>query len=322
MADTVAATQPPLNDLMMAMDVVDTLRHGETLVERELSGEKRRAKMIERLREIYASQGITVPDRILEEGVDALEQERFVYKPKRGGFAFALARAYVNRGRIGRIAAIAAAVVVVVGGAWLFISQQAENQRQREAEEQRIAAEQLEIELAETIPAELERLANAISDEANDRAVAVEALVTATDGAELAAAGDAVAARAAVASLEATLAELRLTFEIVVVSRPGEQSGVFRIPAANEAARNYYLIVEAIGPDGDPLPRRITSEEDDTTRTVTIWGQRVPEGVYNAVRDDKLDDGIVQNDLLGEKLRGDLEITWIADTLGGAILEW
>ena len=180
MADTVAATQPPLNDLMMAMDVVDTLRHGETLVERELSGEKRRAKMIERLREIYASQGITVPDRILEEGVDALEQERFVYKPKRGGFAFALARAYVNRGRIGRIAAIAVAVVVVVGGAWLFISQQAENQRQREAEEQRIAAEQLEIELAETIPAELERLANAISDEANDRAVAVEALVTAT----------------------------------------------------------------------------------------------------------------------------------------------
>jgi hypothetical protein len=97
---------------------------------------------------------------------------------------------------------------------------------------------------------------------------------------------------------------------------------VFRIPDANQAARNYYLIVEAIGPDGNALPRQITSEEDGTTRTVTIWGQRVPEAVYNSVAADKQNDGIIQNDLMGEKRRGDLEITWIADTLGGAILDW
>jgi hypothetical protein len=322
MAEAAAGTQPPLNDLMMAMDVVDTLRHGEALVERELSGEMRRARMIERLREVYMSQGITVSDRILAEGVDALEQERFVYKPRRGGFAFTLARLYINRSRIARIAGIAMAAVIVVGGIWFLLAQQAENQRQREAEQQQIAAEQLQVELTETIPADLARLSAAIADEANDPAVAAAAAVTAEDGAESAANGDTARARGAVASLEATLAELRLTFDLVVVSRPGEQSGVFRIPNANEAARNYYLIVEALGPDGEPLPRRITSEEDGATRTVTTWGVRVPQAVYNAVAADKADDGIIQDDLLGEKIRGDLGITWHADTLGGAILDW
>jgi hypothetical protein len=322
MAGAAAGTQPPLNDLMMAMDVVDTLRHGEALVERELSGEMRRARMIERLREVYASQGITVSDRILAEGVDALEEERFVYKPRRGGFAFTLARLYINRGRIARIAGIAAAVVLVVGGVWYFLAQQAESQRLRETEQQQIAAEQLQVELANTIPADLARLSAAIAGEANNPAVAAEAAAAAEDGAEAAANGDATRARAAVASLEATLAELRLTFDVVVVSRPGEQSGVFRIPNANEAARNYYLIVEALGPDGEPLPRRITSEEDDATRTVTIWGVRVPQAVYSAVAADKADDGIVQDDVLGEKIRGDLDVTWYADTLGGAILDW
>jgi hypothetical protein len=322
MAEAAAGTQPPLNDLMMAMDVVDTLRHGEALVERELSGEMRRARMIERLREIYSSQGIAVSDRILEEGVDALEQERFVYKPRRGGFAFTLARLYTNRGRISRIAGVAAAAIILVGGVWYVLAQQAENQRLREAEQQQIAAEQLTVELTQTIPADLARISAAIANEANDPAVAAAAAVTAEDGTEAAAIGNAVEARAAVASLEATLAELRLTFDVVVVSRPGEQSGVFRIPNANEAARNYYLIVEALGPGGEPLPRRITSEEDGQTRTVTIWGVRVPQAVYNAVAADKADDGIVQDDVLGAKIRGDVDITWAVDTLGGAIVDW
>ena len=44
------------------MDVVDTLRHADRLVERELEGDARRAALKQRLREIYAGQGIAVPD--------------------------------------------------------------------------------------------------------------------------------------------------------------------------------------------------------------------------------------------------------------------
>lgn len=308
----VAEKEAPLSELMLAMDVVDTLRHGETLVERELSDEARRARMIDRLREIYRGQGIAVPDRILSEGVDALEQERFAYKPKSGGLAFTLARLYVRRDLIGRRVGIGVLILLVLVGGWFFLIEQP---RQR-------AAERLEVELTETIPADLASLSEAIAEEALDPAVAAAAATTADDGAAAAAAGNAEAARAAVSQLEATLAELRLTFEVRVVSRQGIQSGVFRIPDDNADARNYYLIVEAIGPDGNAIPRAITSEEDGSVRTVTMWGVRVSQEVYDAIASDKGDDGIVGNDVLGRKARGELEIEWLRPVEGGAITSW
>ena len=319
MTDAAVDEKAPLDDVMMAMDVVDTLRHGEKLLERELSGEQRRQRMIERLRGVYQSQGIAVSDRILAEGVDALEQERFVYKPKRGGFAFVLAWLYVRRATVVRNAAIGLAAIVVAAVVWLFLIEQPRLQR---LEDQRQAIVDLGVELAETIPADLERLAASIAEEANDADVAVSAAILAEDGAEAAAQGDVAPAREAIAELQAQLDELRITFDVRVVSRPGVLSGVFRIPAANQTAQNYYLIVEAIGADGNAIERAITSEEDGTTETVDMWAVRVSEVAYNSAVADKQDDGIIQNDLVGEKIRGDLEVTWVMNALGGAITDW
>ena len=66
----VAAAGPPpapakLDDLMIAMDVVDTLRHRERLIERELNEEVREEQLVERLRALYKSQGLDVPDRVI-----------------------------------------------------------------------------------------------------------------------------------------------------------------------------------------------------------------------------------------------------------------
>src|SRR5690625_1281638 len=71
----------PLDDVMLAMDVVDTLRHREALIERELGSAERDEQLIERLRKVYASQGIEVTDEILKEGIAALKEDRFVYRP-------------------------------------------------------------------------------------------------------------------------------------------------------------------------------------------------------------------------------------------------
>src|SRR4051812_46228950 len=86
-----------LDDLMLAMDVVDTLRHQETLVSRELSEESRDAELLDRLRNIYRGQGIAVPDRILQEGVQALKEQRFVYTPPPPSLRRTVATAWVNR---------------------------------------------------------------------------------------------------------------------------------------------------------------------------------------------------------------------------------
>jgi hypothetical protein len=69
---TAADSKQPLDEVMLAMDVVDTLRRRERLVQRELDVGGREEDLKGRLRKIYAAQGIDVPDRILEEGVAAL----------------------------------------------------------------------------------------------------------------------------------------------------------------------------------------------------------------------------------------------------------
>ena len=83
MAETAVAPSKPqtLDDVMIAMDVVDTLRHREDLVRRELNEEGRESELIARLRQIYRDQGIEVPDHVLAEGVKALKESRFVYTP-------------------------------------------------------------------------------------------------------------------------------------------------------------------------------------------------------------------------------------------------
>ncbi|MBU2531583.1 MAG: hypothetical protein KKB37_02495, partial [Alphaproteobacteria bacterium] len=146
-----APAQPgrtPLDDVMIAMDVVDTLRHDRLLVERELNEGERRARLIERLREIYRSQGIDVPDSILAEGVRALEEDRFVYKPPPDGLMTRLAKIYVTRGAWGQYVVGALAAIAVLWIGWWAIYEWP-----RQA---RIAAERTEI--AETIPRRLEAL--------------------------------------------------------------------------------------------------------------------------------------------------------------------
>ncbi len=382
-AVTSAPAQPPLDDLMLAMDVVDTLRHGEAVAEREIAGVDRRARLIERLKEIYKAQGIAVPDRILADGVDALEQERFVYKPKTGGFAFTLARLYVRRGQIGRRVGIVAALVLAAFIGWYFLVQRPAAQR---AEVARIelqetipgqirrlrdlviaetedplaeqaanatartgleaaaagnadaaratvgtlttqlavvrASERDRVELAEVIPPQIEALQRDIAAEARDPAVATAAAATAREGLSAATAGNAAAARAAVESLTATLNELRTVFEVRVVSRPGLDSGITRIPNDNPRAENAYLIVEAIGPGGRALTRSIVSEEEQRTRDVAMWGVRVPLPQFERVAADKRDDGIIQNAVVGRKARGDMNIQWVMPVSGGFITEW
>src|SRR5690606_29741627 len=100
-----------LDELMIAMDVVDTLRHRADLVQRELNEEGREAELIERLRNIYRDQGIEVPDKVLREGVKALKESRFVYTPPPPSWKRALLTAWVRRDVLGRRAAIAAVLI-------------------------------------------------------------------------------------------------------------------------------------------------------------------------------------------------------------------
>ena len=114
-----APSQPQtLDDVMIAMDVVDTLRHREDLVRRELNEEDRESELLARLRQIYRDQGIEVPDGVLAEGVKALEDSRFVYTPPPPSWKRTLLTLWAKRHRHGRRLGIAAAALVALFGGY------------------------------------------------------------------------------------------------------------------------------------------------------------------------------------------------------------
>lgn len=308
MSATTTSAPQTLDDVMLAMDVVDTLRHRERLVEAELAGPEREAALVARLKEIYAGQGIDVPERILVDGVKALEEKRFVYEPKGGGLARRLALLYVARGRWGRPLALVLALAAFGAGVYQFGVV--------------LPARQVEARLERVLPGEIDAAYKAALALAGDEGA--RGAVEAERGQAVAAvaARDAKGAEAGVAKLKAIAADLSAELTIRIVSRPGEYSGVFRTPDDAPGRRNYYLVVEAVDPAGRPHALDVVSEEDQKTARVAKWGLRVSEAVFDAVAADKADDQIVENDVIGQKPRGALAPRYAIETTGGAITDW
>lgn len=311
---TAGDTNPraPLDDIMIAMDVVDTLRHDREMAERELDEDGRRDKLIERLKEIYKGQGIEVPDRILEEGVKALEEQRFLYRPPKDSLATRLAKIYVTRDTWGRMAGGLLLGIAITWGGWYLMVE-----RPRQA---RIAAARAE--LTTTLPADLKASVERIAATGADDTVKARANTLMAQGLKAAAAGDRKAARTALTDLEDIRSRLQASYTIRIVNRRGELTGFWRVPRVNPNARNFYMVVEAIGDDGKVVPLDILNEETQKRERVTTWTIRVPEKVFDQIRADKADDGIIQRNTVAIKRRGKLEPDWQIQTAGGALTHW
>jgi hypothetical protein len=116
--------------------------------------------------------------------------------------------------------------------------------------------------------------------------------------------------------------DLNREYTLAIVSRPGEPTGVWRRPPSGIQARNYYLIVEAIAPDGHKLKLPIRNEETGETEPVDKFGVRVSQEVFDAVAREKRTDGIVHNNRFGVKRRGTLSVDYKMPFEGGMITKW
>jgi len=241
-----------------------------------------------------------VPDHVIEQGVAALKEGRFTYQPPPNSLGTRLARVYINRGRWGKwVGGIAGAGVLATGiNYFAFVAPDAA----------------LPKELAR---AHAEVVALARTDQARetlDRTLKVGQSALRND--------DTAGARLALEQLETARKTLEQEYTIRIVNRPGEQTGVWRIPDANTGARNFYIMVEAVDPTGRVLKVPIQNEETRKTEVVDIWGLRVDEDTYTAVGRDKKDDGIIERDRFGAKSRGELLPRYEMRTTGGAITKW
>jgi len=301
MSETVTTTvKQPLDEVMLAMDVVDTLRHHEKLVARELDSDTRDEELKEKLRRIYRTQGIEVPDHVLEEGVQALREDRFSYRAPKKSFGNRLAQIYVTRDRWGKWFTGMVAVCLLALVAYQFMVA-----GPRSALPDKIRSSYQ----AAWHDAKSEKARNVV------KRINAQAETAVQDGNQK-------EMEKALASFDQLKRLLDQEYTLRIVARPGEPSGVWRIPDLNTNARNYYLIVEPVAAGGKILQVPVMSEETGKQTMVSKWGIRVEEDVFQRIAADKKDDGIIQNNTLGEKKKGYLDPGYVIPSSGGAITSW
>ena len=297
-----SATQSrqPLDEVMLAMDVVDTLRHQEKVVTRALDSDARDEELKQKLKRIYQAQGLDVSEQIIEEGVKALQEDRFSYRPPPSGLNLNLARIYVSRGRWLPWAGGLAVVCLIAVFAYQFMV----------------------VNPREALPGQLQSRYELVLDKADSEAGknAVESIYARAETSRRA--DDAEGMQQALGALDELERKLDQKYTLQIVSRPGERTGVWRIPDINSSARNYYIIVEAIDDSGDVQQVAITNEETGKIETVSRWGVRVDQSTFQTIAADKQDDGIIQNTVFGRKKQGDLEPEYLMPTPGGFITSW
>ena len=293
-----------LDDVLLAMDVVDTLRHRERVVDTELDAEAREAQLIARLKEIYAAQGIEVPDRILKDGVKALEEQRFVYKPAADGLGVKLARLYVNRSHwLPQSLSIAGGLAALAVGWYVFWAMPQASEWKK-------------------LPAEIAQLSARGQELAVDPAVDQRIIAMQHAGEAAIDAKDRSGAKEQINALKDIDAQLASEYDVRIVYRGDETTGFWRQPPNNPVGRNYYLVVEAVAPGGKVLTVPVVNEETQKTEHVSKWAQRVTKDVWDKVAEEKAQTHIIVNDILGHKARGELNPKYDVETPGGAITKW
>ena len=283
-----------LDDLMLAMDVVDTLRHREDWISREIDEAGREADLMARLRKIYAGQGIQVSDEVLAQGIRALNERRFVYAPPPPGLARSLALLWVQRDRYFKTLAALAALLLVLGAVYY----------QTSIRPYRQTASALETAHSEAVAA-------ATGEAGRQRADRLLAEAeSALDE------GDRAVADDLVQQLQALQADLARDYRLRIIS------AAFVVPPTALHERVHYLIVEAVAPDGAILPMRIRNGEGARTEEVTRWGVQVSRETYLTVDQDLRADGRIDDNELGVKARGEPDVRFTKPVLGGTITRW
>ncbi|MCF6345266.1 MAG: DUF6384 family protein [Thiomicrorhabdus sp.] len=294
----------PLEALMAAMDVVDTLRHQTLLIDRELDADARRDRMVEKLRGIYQAQGLDISDKVLAEGVRAMEEGRFKYSPPTASLMTRIAGIYVKRDKWLKPVMLGLFALFILPVLYYFFILQPEKTAQN------------------ALPNQLTQHYEQVVTIAKNKDVVTKALQLKQNGKQALNNKNYDEAKDALQSLRLMVDKLKRSYTLRIVQRPNERSGIWRVPSVNQNTRNYYLIIEAIDRQGNILALPIASEESSQIKTVKKWGIRVDAQTYQRVVADKQDDGIIQNRNVGQKERGMLTPEYSISTRGSAITSW
>ncbi len=310
--------QSPLDEVMLAMDIVDTLRHEQSQVEAELNEEARERALVARVRKIYEQQGIEVPEAVVAEGVLAMKRERLVFRPPPRSWKVRAAEMWVDRRRWILLMVTAGAIALGIG----WISGREERARtRREAIESQANAASATQNRAE-IESILLRHGGPTPPNITDRALVERRELLLREAQGGLASGDLDRAKSRAHELRSLDLFVSAELELKIVAHASATSGVERTSREDRNVQLYYLIVESRDHRGSPWPIDVQDEASGERKASAVFGIRVPKAVYDRVKADKLDNRIVDDALVGQKLPGQGKIRWLVDFEGGMILQW
>lgn len=131
---------------------------------------------------------------------------------------------------------------------------------------------------------------------------------------------DLSAATEAMTSLRSITDAINTSYTMKIVNEDGVKSGLWRHPNNNPNARNYYVVVDALDAAGNPVKVKVVNEETGKSETVSRFAVRVSEAEYEKVKADKMDNGLIENSLVGTKRAGVIKPDFNIDTAGGGII--
>jgi hypothetical protein len=183
------------------------------------------------------------------------------------------------------------------------------------------AVEAARIELSETLPRQLAAAHQAVAAESRVPDARQRADAILAQGRAALDRGNAADARAATADHDRLALALRQEYVLRIAGRPEDRTGFLREHPRFQG-RAYFVVVDAIDPAGKPVQLPVHNDETNRTETVSRFAVRVPFETFEAVRNDKARNGIVQNARMAEKRRGFIEPEFRMPTLDNRITSW
>lgn len=124
------------------------------------------------------------------------------------------------------------------------------------------------------------------------------------------------------ASIESLISHVQRELILRVVDAPQIKSGVQRTNDDIANAKRHYIVIEAVDSTGARHERLVYSQETKRSEIVSYWGQEVDASTYEAVKQDKIQDGIVDDRIFGSKASGRYSLEFNRPVKAGSITRW
>ena len=285
-----------VQEMLRIMDVATTLRLDRELVEEQLNVDELKARLKERMLAASKVTGESVTPEEVDAAIRHYYSGLYDFREPKINPSVALAHAWVRRRQI---LAGAGVLAFALGLAWwLLLSSEAPLSASGRAHRQ-----------VRALSREIARRAEVVKAYSGDAAVGRDLAALVKEGDAFREKDDPAGlatVRDSLATLETKLGE---TYQVSVVAGTNRKSGFPRAYQDRQPA--FYLVVEATTADGKVLKRKIRNDEDGSIKEVSGWAERVPEGVYERLKKDKLDDGVLNEVAFAVKRKGvvDEEVT-------------